>query len=143
MGNPPEVPQRMNWTSPSAPLVADPVAGPCLCTFTITRGISPMIARPMFSEYRLIPGPEEAVIARRPAATAPRHIPMDEISSSPWMTTPPRPGSSFIMPCRMEVAGVMGVAGKEITAGINGRHDDGIITLPETSDPSSVDKYFY
>src|SRR5680860_1617697 len=95
MGNPPEVPQRMNWTSPSAPLVADPVAGPCLCTFTITRGISPMIARPMFSEYRLIPGPEEAVIARRPAATAPRHIPMDEISSSPWMTTPPRPGSSF------------------------------------------------
>ena len=48
-GSPPEVPQRVNWTSLSAPWVADPVAGPCRWTSTITIGVSPMIARPMFS----------------------------------------------------------------------------------------------
>ena len=46
----------------SGPFVAERVAGPCRGTSTIASGVSPMIAKPMFSLYRRMPGPLVAVI---------------------------------------------------------------------------------
>src|SRR3972149_2914811 len=43
-----------------------------------------------------MPGPLVAVIARAPARGAPMHIPIEAISSSPWMAMPPTLGSSRI-----------------------------------------------
>ena len=74
----------------------------------MTMGTSPMIARPMFSEYRLIPGPLVAVRTRRPVMAAPMQKPSEAISSSPWMATPPMRGRSRIMLSRIGVAGVIG-----------------------------------
>jgi len=47
-----------------------------------------MMAKPIFSLQRLMPGPLVAVITLRPAIAAPRQKPIDAISSSAWMTTP-------------------------------------------------------
>ena len=82
-GRPPLLPQRKKLISPSAPRVADPVEGPKRCTSTITIGISLPTAKDMFSLYRLIPGPEVAVITFIPAMDAPRQNPIEAISSSP------------------------------------------------------------
>jgi hypothetical protein len=55
-----------------------------------------------------MPGPLVAVIARAPPIAAPMQKPIDAISSSPWMATPPRGGSSRIMAIRIGEAGVIG-----------------------------------
>jgi len=108
IGYPPGVPQRTNWVSPWAVAVGPPVAGPSRCTSTMTSGISLITARPMFSLYRLMPGPLVAVMALAPAETAPMHMPMEAISSSPWTATPPAAGSWRIIMPRMPEAGVIG-----------------------------------
>jgi hypothetical protein len=72
-----------------------------------------MIARPMFSLYRLMPGPLVAVITLEPAIAAPMHMPMADISSSAWIATPPTFGSSLTIESRICVAGVMGYPAKK------------------------------
>ena len=67
-----------------------------------------MMASPRFSLYRLIPGPLVAVRARAPAMTAPMHMPIEAISSSPCTAIPPTRGISRIIIMRMGEAGVMG-----------------------------------
>ncbi len=82
-GKPPLLPQRINCISPSAPRVAEPVEGPSLCITTITIGISLPMAKEICSLYRLRPGPDVAVMTLSPAMDAPRHEPIEAISSSP------------------------------------------------------------
>ena len=94
--------------SPSAPRVAEPVEGPRRWMSTITMGISLPMANEICSLYRLMPGPEVAVMTFRPAIEAPRQKPIEAISSSPWMQIPPSGGSMASMWFRIVVAGVMG-----------------------------------
>jgi len=51
---------------------------------------------------------EVAVSERAPAIAAPMHMPIEAISSSPWIATPPAGGSSRIIACRIGEAGVIG-----------------------------------
>ena len=55
-----------------------------------------------------MPGPEVAVRTFMPAIEAPRQRPIEAISSSAWMQTPPSGGSIASMWLRMVVAGVIG-----------------------------------
>ncbi len=55
-----------------------------------------------------MPGPEVAVRTFMPAMEAPRHKPIEAISSSPWMHTPPSGGSMASMWFKIVVAGVIG-----------------------------------
>ena len=55
-----------------------------------------------------MPGPLVAVMARAPASVAPRHMPIEAISSSPWTATPPARGISRIIAIRTGEAGVIG-----------------------------------
>ena len=73
-----------------------------------------MIASPMFSLYRLMPGPEVAVSARVPVIAAPMHMQMEAISSSAWIATPPTLGSSRIMCSSRGVAGEIGYPAKKV-----------------------------
>src|SRR3990170_5528756 len=61
-----------------------------------------------------MPGPLVAVIARAPARVAPMHIPIEAISSSPWMAMPPTLGSSRIIAMRIDEAGVIGYPAKNV-----------------------------
>jgi len=74
----------------------------------MTMGISLPIAKEICSLYRLMPGPEVAVRTFMPPMEAPRHRPIEAISSSPWMHTPPSGGSMASMWFKMVVAGVIG-----------------------------------
>src|SRR6202008_2462338 len=65
--------------------VGMPVEGPARCTFMITAGISAKYVRPMNSVISEMPGPEVAVKARAPFQPAPTTMPIEAISSSPWM----------------------------------------------------------
>ena len=49
---------------------------------------NPLMAKEICSLYRLIPGPEVAVIVLKPAMEAPRQKPMEAISSSPCRQIP-------------------------------------------------------
>ncbi len=62
-----------------------PVDGPARCTSKITAGISAKYASPQNSCINEMPGPEVAVKARAPFQPAPTTMPMEAISSSPWM----------------------------------------------------------
>jgi len=57
----------ITWNrSACSTLVGMPVDGPARCTFTMTIGSSVMTARPIASDLRAIPGPDEAVRASAP-----------------------------------------------------------------------------
>jgi hypothetical protein len=62
----------------------------------------------MFSCIRLKPGPEVAVIARRPPQEAPITAETAAISSSIWRYTPPTFGSLYDIISAISDAGVMG-----------------------------------
>jgi len=62
--------------------VAWPVLGPERWTLTITQGVSVIIAYPILSCIKLKPGPEVAVIERRPPQEAPITAETAAISSS-------------------------------------------------------------
>ena len=79
----------------------------------MTRGISIIMAKPIFSEKRDSPGPLEAVKAVAPAVAAPIQCPMEEISSSPWIPIPPTLGSSRNICVNIPDAGVMGYPAKK------------------------------
>src|SRR4030067_434057 len=61
-----------------------------------------------------MPGPLVAVIALDPARVAPMHMPIEAISSSPWIATPPTLGSSRIIAMRIPEAGVIGYPAKKV-----------------------------
>src|SRR5579864_8855891 len=66
--------------------VGIPVDGPPRCTSKITAGISEKYDRPMNSCISEMPGPEVQVKARAPFQPAPTTMPIEAISSSPWIT---------------------------------------------------------
>ena len=86
-------PLRPNMTcsrSDCSVLVGMPVEGPARCTSTTTSGSSTMTARPMASDLRAMPGPEEAVSPSAPPKEAPMAAPMAAISSSAWKVRTPK-----------------------------------------------------
>jgi hypothetical protein len=74
----------------------------------MTSGISAMLARPIISLIRAMPGPEVAVMAFTPAKLAPMAMPALAISSSAWIMVPSKRGRRFSSHSMMSVAGVMG-----------------------------------
>ena len=88
-------------------LVGIPVDGPARCTSITTIGSSSVIASPIVSVFRSIPGPLVAVTPSAPPNAAPSAIPAAAISSSAWIVRTPRSwwrASS----CSSSEAGVMG-----------------------------------
>jgi hypothetical protein len=66
-----------------------PNPGPPLVILTITAGNSRPDKKEIPSCFRLIPGPEDEVIALPPAMLAPITIWIEAISLSAWINTPP------------------------------------------------------
>src|ERR1700676_3528869 len=99
---------NMAWSrSACSVLVGRPVEGPPRWMSQITRGNSTMIARPIASVLRAMPGPEVVVMARAPEYAAPIAEVMAPISSSAWNVITPKflyMESSW----RMSDAGVIG-----------------------------------
>ncbi len=67
-----------------------------------------MVARPMISVLRDMPGPLVAVIDFLPANEAPSAAPMPAISSSACSTEPPYFQTWSVKNCMISVEGVMG-----------------------------------
>ena len=89
--------------------VGMPVEGPARWMSRISSGSSSMIASPIDSCLRTIPGPAEVVTPSEPPKAAPIEAPAAAISSSAWKVRMPndlwRASSS-----RIELAGVIGYA---------------------------------
>ena len=98
----------MAWSrSACSVLVGRPVDGPPRWMSMISSGSSRLMARPIISDLRSMPGPEVVVTPRAPPKAAPRAAPMPEISSSAWNVRTPKClclDSSW----RMSEAGVIG-----------------------------------
>ena len=75
----------MAWyKSDCSVLVGKPVDGPPLWIFIITKGNSVIVARPIASPFKAIPGPLLAVTPNFPAKDAPIALTIPAISSSAW-----------------------------------------------------------
>src|ERR1700682_3074 len=86
-----ELRPNMAWSrSAFSVLVGRPVEGPPRWMSQITRGSSTMIARPIASVLRAMPGPEVVVIANAPEYAAPIAEVMAAISSSAWKVITPK-----------------------------------------------------
>ncbi len=70
-------------------MVGRPVEGPPRCELMMTSGSSVMIARPIASAFKAMPGPEEEVTPSEPAKLAPIALPIAAISSSAWKVVTP------------------------------------------------------
>ena len=100
-------PYRTCIKSDCSVFVGSPVQGPPLCTSTITKGSSVIIAKPIASDFSEMPGPEVVVTANLPANAAPIDVHMPAISSSVCIVFTFR----FLYNAsssKIEVAGVMG-----------------------------------
>ena len=73
----------------------------------IRSGSSRLMASPIISDFRSIPGPDVVVTPRAPPKAAPRAAPMPEISSSAWNVRTPN-CLCLDSSCRMSEAGVIG-----------------------------------
>ena len=98
----------MAWSrSACSVLVGNPVEGPPRWMSMINSGSSKLMARPMVSDFRSMPGPEVVVTPSAPPKAAPRAAPIPEISSSAWNVLTPN-CLCFDSSCRMSEAGVIG-----------------------------------
>jgi len=95
-------------TSDCVVLVGTPVLGPALIMWAMTIGVSVITASPIPSAINDKPGPEVAVMDFTPALEAPIIAFIEAISSSIWITTPPRRGSSSARYSIKSELGVMG-----------------------------------
>ncbi len=74
----------------------------------MTRGVSIIAARPMFSIISENPGPEVTVMAFWPPQAAPIRAVIEAISSSIWMKMPPTKGMRSANRSAVSVEGVIG-----------------------------------
>ena len=129
----PWVPQRACMTSPCDGSVGRPVDGPPRITSTITQGTWAIEAKPMFSCISEKPGPEVAVSALVPASEAPMTAAIEAISSSIWMKSPPTWGMRRDSTSAISVDGVIGIAGEEAGAGVDGALGDRFVALHQAA----------
>jgi len=104
----PWVPHLACIISPWEGLVGNPVLGPPLWALTTTQGISLIIAKPKFSCFKHIPGPEVAVRDFSPAIEAPITAAILAISSSICINFPPILGNLRAIFSAISEEGVMG-----------------------------------
>ena len=88
-------------------MVGIPVDGPARWTSITTIGSSSIIARPIVSALRSMPGPLVAVTPSAPPNAAPSAMPAAAISSSAWIVRTPISGWRASS-CRSSDAGVIG-----------------------------------
>ena len=103
-------PLRPNITcsrSACSVLVGIPVEGPARWMSQTTSGSSSITPRPIVSDFRLMPGPDDVVTPSAPPNDAPRAAPTPAISSSAWIVVTLN-RLSLDSSCSTSEAGVIG-----------------------------------
>ena len=85
-----------------------PSPGPARMISAITAGSSAPARYEIPSAFRLMPGPDDAVMARRPVVAAPNTMLIAASSLSAWTMRRPAAGNFFAASCRISLAGVIG-----------------------------------